>query len=187
MPLWYSPKIYHMEWTAPSLAISPDGRRFAYVAVNNGIRRLYVRQIDESHFRPLKGTEGAVNPFFKPDGEWLGFYSDGKLKKVAFSGGILSDICAMPGSLLRATWNRDGSIIFCDDRGCLWKMPDGGNPEIKIFDAKSQARAISFPRLRADGKTVLVTGRFSGGSNILSLPSGAVRTILDIGSNPLST
>jgi len=171
---------------AASLAISPDGRRFAYVAINNGVRRLYVRQIDESHFRLLKGTDGAVNPFFKPDGEWLGFHSEGRLKKVAFSGGSASDVCPIPGNIWGASWNRDGSIICTDESGSLWKVSSEGQ-ETKVFDPKLSSDAISYPSLQPDGRRVLATGRFSGDSRILLLPSGSVQTIFGIGSNPVLT
>jgi len=180
------PKDFPFGYDSASLAISPDGRRFAYVAINNGVRRLYVRQMDESHFRSLKGTDGAENPFFKPDGEWLGFYADGKLKKVAFSGGSASDVRAIPGNSCGASWNRDGSILFCDDYGCLWKISAEGQ-ETKVFDPKLSGDAISYPRLQADGKTVLATGRYSGDSKMFSPPSGAVQTIFGIGSNPTLT
>src|SRR5262245_32278802 len=60
---------------APALAMSPDGRRVAYVAVRSGIRRLYVRDFAEPSARPLAGTDGADQPFFSPDGRWIGFFA----------------------------------------------------------------------------------------------------------------
>ncbi|MBZ5499969.1 MAG: protein kinase [Acidobacteriia bacterium] len=170
----------------PSLAISSDGRRFAYVAVNDGDRRLYVRQIDEAHFRQLKGTEGATNPFFKPDGEWLGFHSSGKLKKVAFSGSSLSDICDTTAGFLGASWNRDGSIIFCTENGRLFQVREGEDP-IRLFDPKLPNDAISFPRTQTDAKTVLAAGRYSFGSKLLDTASGVVQTIFGAGSSPSIT
>ena len=171
---------------AVSLAISPDGKSFAYVAANNGIRRLYVRQINEAHFRPLNGTEGASRPFFKPDGRWLGFYADGKIKKAAFSGSSVSSVCEVPISITGASWNGDGSIMFSDDLGRLWKVPEGEQPK-QILDPKLASDAVGLQRLLPDGKTVLATGRFAGGAKVLSLPSGEMKTILGIGSSPWLT
>jgi len=113
-----------------SLTISADGRRIAYVAMNNGIRRLYVRQLDELNFRPLPGTEGASDPFFKPDGEWLGFYSLGKLKKVAFGGGSVKDICEPDFTFLGGSWHRDGWILYSTSDGMIMKVEEGSAPSL---------------------------------------------------------
>jgi len=171
-----------MDW--PALAISPDGRRFAYVAVHNGVRLLYVRQINEFHFRPLTGTEGAVNPFFRPDGEGLGFWSDGKLKRVAFSGGPVSEVCVqtMAGG---GTWDRDGSIVFSTG-WALMRVPERVGPPEELFNPKSGYDAIWFARLQPDGKTMLGTG-YGGDSKLLFLPSGALQTIFTMGNTPYLT
>ena len=71
----------------PAVAISPDGTNLAYVAVQGGTQQLYLRAMDSLEARPISGTEGAVNPFFSPDGQWLGFFAGGKLKKVSVNGG----------------------------------------------------------------------------------------------------
>jgi serine/threonine protein kinase len=72
-----------------NLAVSPDGSRLAYPA--NG--RLYVRPMDQLDAKALGGTDGATNPFFSPDGEWVGFFADDKLKKVEVAGGTPTSLC----------------------------------------------------------------------------------------------
>src|ERR1017187_7058515 len=70
----------------PAVLLSPDGSHLVYVAVAGGIQQLYLRAMDSLEAKPMPGTEGAVNPFFSPDGQWLGFFAGGKLKKVSVSG-----------------------------------------------------------------------------------------------------
>jgi DNA-binding winged helix-turn-helix (wHTH) protein/Tol biopolymer transport system component len=98
---------------APSLALSADGRVLAWSACEaaTGACALYVRALDRLEAARVPGTEGASFPFFSPDGRWIGFFADGKLKKIAASGGtpsIVADAPA-PGG---AAWDPDGRIAF---------------------------------------------------------------------------
>jgi serine/threonine-protein kinase len=96
---------------APSLALTQDGRRLAYVAVQDGVRTMYVRDLGDAAARPLAGTEDADQPFFSPDGRWLAFFADSKLKKVAVAGG--TPITIAPVANPRGgTWLPDNTIIF---------------------------------------------------------------------------
>jgi serine/threonine-protein kinase len=70
----------------PSVALSRDGSTLAYVATNEGVARLYVRTRDSVDARALPGTEGSSGPVFSPDGRWIAFFAEGKLKKVALDG-----------------------------------------------------------------------------------------------------
>jgi serine/threonine protein kinase len=70
-----------------AVVFSPDGTHLAYVARQGNIQQLYLRSMDSMEARPIPGTEEAVNPFFSADGQWLGFFAGGKLKKVSVSGG----------------------------------------------------------------------------------------------------
>ncbi len=93
-------------------AISPDGLRVTYVAVGtDGRSQLWVRPMESWQAQPLEGTEGASIPFWSPDSRFIGFFADGKLKKIEASGGAplaLADAPAGRGG----TWNRDGTILF---------------------------------------------------------------------------
>ena len=77
----------------PSVAISPDGTHLAYVASSGGIERLYLRAMDQFEGRPIPSSEGGYNPFFSHDGQWVGFFSAGKLKKVSTNGGAPLTLC----------------------------------------------------------------------------------------------
>ncbi len=70
----------------PSIALTRDGKTLAYVCEQEGVRRLFLRAVDEWGARPLANTQGAEGPFFSPDGRWLGFFADLKLKKIAIAG-----------------------------------------------------------------------------------------------------
>src|ERR1700674_3414872 len=97
--------------SGPAVALSPDGTRLAYVARQGGTQQLYVRAMDSLESRLIPGTEGAVNPFFSPDGQWLGFFTGGTLKKVSVRGGAAMTLggAANPHG---ASWGSQGMIAF---------------------------------------------------------------------------
>jgi len=83
--------------SGPSVALSPDGTHLAYVATQGTTQQLYLRAMDNVEAKPMPDTEGAINPFFSPDGQWLGFFAGGKLKKVSVSGGAAVTVGDAPG------------------------------------------------------------------------------------------
>ena len=72
--------------TGPAIALSPDGTHLAYVALQSSTQQLYLRAMDSLESTPIPGTEGATEPFFSPDGQWVGFFAGGALKKVSMRG-----------------------------------------------------------------------------------------------------
>ena len=88
--------------------------------------------MDSLESRPIPGTEGAVNPFFSPDGQWLGFWADNKLKKVSIGGGVPLTLCELPMSLAGASWGIGDEIVFSTTRlSGIWKVAAaGGKPEL---------------------------------------------------------
>jgi eukaryotic-like serine/threonine-protein kinase len=165
-----------------SLAISPDGRRLSYVALKDGVRQLYVRQLDELQFRPLPGTEGAVGPFFRPDGEWLGFFSAGKLKKAAFDGGSVSELADVFFAPSGASWHPEGWILFSIDNGDVYRVPAEGGAA--VFDSAWSDPGLCRPRIQPDGDSVLGNDCITGEAQALSLASGAVRALGGTGGDP---
>ena len=113
--------------TSP-LTLSPDGRQIVYVGPG---RQLHVRDLDQLDAVPLRGAEGALNPFFSPDGQWVGFRTnDNQLKKVSIHGGPPVTLGPSAG-ILGASWGPDDTIIFSDFApGGLLRIPAaGGDPE----------------------------------------------------------
>ena len=82
-----------------ALTLSPDGSLFVYVAVHSGKSQLFLRRIDQLEGFPIAGTEGASGPFFSPNGAAVGFFAEGRLKKVSLADGSSVLICDDPGSL----------------------------------------------------------------------------------------
>src|SRR6266536_1931073 len=102
-----------MTGAVPTLALSPDGRRLAFVAFFEGRDLLWVRSLDSLSAQALPGTEGASGaslPFWSPDSRFIGFFAGGKLKKIDASGGPPQTLCDAAAS--GGTWNRDGVILF---------------------------------------------------------------------------
>jgi serine/threonine protein kinase/Tol biopolymer transport system component len=94
------------------LIVSPDGRRFAFVAsLADGKPLLWVRLRDALSAQPLSGTEGASHPFWSPDSQFVGFFADGKLKTIEVSGGPPQTVCDAPFGRT-GTWSERGVILF---------------------------------------------------------------------------
>jgi len=100
-----------VEGQAP--AISPDGRLLAFVATDrSGQDLLYVRPLDAPMAQPLSGSQGAKFPFWSPDSRFIGFFADGKRKRVEAVGGEPQTLCEASQNPRGGTWNRDGVILF---------------------------------------------------------------------------
>jgi serine/threonine protein kinase len=104
------------------LALSPDGRTLVYV-VGGAQPGLVSRRLDDFHAEPIRGGERGAAPFFSPDGAWIGFFADGKLKKVPAAGGLAITICDAPAAA-NGTWGDDGTIVVA--RPYLYKVSSTG-------------------------------------------------------------
>jgi len=111
--------------------LSPDGSRLAFVASGDGLPRLWVRALEAVAAQPLAGTENAEFPFWSPDSRSIGFFADGKLKRVDVAGGPPPQVLA-EASGAGGAWNPDGTILFAAAfRGPLWRVSDrGGEPRV---------------------------------------------------------
>src|SRR5262245_2306568 len=119
-----------------TLALSPDGRRLAFVAAEpTGRKHLWVRLLDSKSPQSLADTDGASDPFWSPDGEQIAFFAGGRLKRVAAGGGTVTAICDV-GTTAGGTWNRDGVIVFAQQDGPMLRVAaSGGRPEpLTTFD-----------------------------------------------------
>jgi serine/threonine-protein kinase len=171
----------------PNVAISPDGRFLAFVALVDGASTLFVRPVDAFETTPVKGTEGASGPFFSADGEWIGFFANGRLMKASRSGGTPVVICEAT-DVRGATWGADGTIVFSPrlDAG-LYRVPAaGGTPvAVTVPAVERREKTHRFPELLPDGRSVMFTvgthdiATFDEASIVIqSLSGGASRTII---------
>jgi Tol biopolymer transport system component len=149
----------------PAVVISPDGRLLAYAAIQGGVQQLYVRAMESLEAKTIPGTEGAVNPFFSPDGQSLGFFAGDKLKKVSVNGGgvtTLGDAATPRG----ASWGDQGSIVFTPSvGGPLQQIPEGGGAAKPLTELAKGETSHRWPEVLPDGKAVL----FGCGQNNTSM------------------
>jgi Tol biopolymer transport system component len=97
--------------TVHSFAVSPDGRFVTIAAVVDGKRQLWLRPLDALQAQPMPGTEDGTYPFWSPDSRYIGFFAQGKLKRIAASGGPTQSLCDAPAGR-GGSWNREGVIVF---------------------------------------------------------------------------
>ena len=143
-----------------SFALSPDGRQLAFVATVEGGPWLWVRPLDQVTAQPLAGTEGASYPFWAPDSRAIGFFADGKLKRVDLAGGtpqVLADAPAGRGG----TWNPDGIVVFAPspNGGLMRVMDTGGTPVTRLVAGQGAPR---WPQFLPDGRRVLFLAQLDG-------------------------
>jgi Tol biopolymer transport system component len=138
--------------------ISPDGRAIAFNAVDSsGKTRIWVRPLNALQARALEGTDGTTRPFWSPDSRYLGFFSEGKLKKIEASGGPAQKICDAPtGS--DGTWSADGVILF-DGRASdpIYRVSAaGGTPAVAMKkDVSRKEGDVGWPEFLPDGRHYL--------------------------------
>jgi predicted Ser/Thr protein kinase len=140
------------------LAVSPDGARLALTLRGaDGKVRLYTRLMSQGQVTPLAGTDNASFPFFSPDNEWIGFFADGKLKKISVEGGAAVTLCDAP-SLRGASWGDDGNIIAAlSNTGGLSRIPSAGGTPVPVTKLNPGERSHRWPQVLPGSQAVLFT------------------------------
>jgi Tol biopolymer transport system component len=147
-------------WSAP--VVSPDGRRIVWAGVSEaGPPQLYVRDLSSVESRALSGTTSARQPFWSPDGRWIGFFAGGKLKKIAATGGPVTDIADAPDGR-GGTWSPAGVIVFQPvyrDAPLLRVSDQGGATQpVTTVDLKLDDVSHRWPSFLPDGRHFLYFG-----------------------------
>lgn len=141
------------------VAISPDSLRLVFVGSTRGRPRLYLRQLDGLAASPLEGTEGADSPFWSPDSRFIGFFAEGRLKKVPAAGGPPQTLCDAPHEGT-GTWGRDGTILFSrtgEGLPAIYRASsDGGEPQrVTHPDPARPEEMHIYPHFLPDGRRFL--------------------------------
>ena len=180
-------------------AISPDGQQVAFLVNKKGTSftpgggSLYLLRLPTGESAPVPGGQGALFPFWSPDGKYLGFFSEGKLKKIPVTGGSVQVLCDAPEGR-GGSWNEQGTIIFAPRiAGSLQSVSDGGGTPVEITkgDSSGQGYTDRDPYFLPDGKHFLFVRRAKDSGSVYagSLDSsvtkqgGDIKQILPNGSN----
>ena len=146
----------HFDPRGLAVALSSDGSLVAWSACTADECQLYVRPLDRLEPTPLAGTAEGASPFFSPDGAWLGFFADGKLKRIPLAGGaplVIADVAEPLG----AVWTREGRIIYGSSlTGGLWQVSaSGGTPAPLTMTRQAEGEVRhGWPALAPDGRTL---------------------------------
>ena len=160
--------------------LSPDGTRMVYVSQG----RLFTRRLDQPNGTELAGTQGASAPFFSPDGQWVAFFTTGKLQKISVEGGSAITLCNAANGR-GGSWGEDGNIIAALGlNGGLSRIPSAGGPPTPVTNLQSGEATHRWPQILPGGKAVLFTASTSGvgfdGANIevMSLADHRMKTLV---------
>ena len=138
------------------LALSPTGTHVAYTVLTG----LVLRPLDQLETQPIPGTLGAVDPFFSPDGQQIGFWADGQLKRVSVSGGAPVAV-AEAATTWGASWGADDMILYGQGEEGIWRVPGTGGAPERVIPVEDGEFAHG-PQLLPGGEWVLFTWRPAG-------------------------
>jgi eukaryotic-like serine/threonine-protein kinase len=170
----------------PLLALSPDGTLLAMIVRGtDGVARLATRRLDQHQTTILAGTEGAISPFFAPDGQWIAFNADRKIKKISAGGGVAVTLCDANGGIT-GSWGDDGNIIAPLGWGtALSRIPSGGGPPAPVTELNREKGEFlhGWPQVLPGSRAVLFTTEHTGQNpeetdiEVVSLDTGKRSTL----------
>ena len=174
----------------PAVALSPDGTHLAYVARQGSAPQLYLRAMNSLEAKPVAGTEGATEPFFSPDGQWLGFFASGKLKKVSVRAGASLNLGDAP-SPNGASWGSQGIIAFAPiNVGTLQQVSDSGSTPQPLSRIEKDENTHRWPEFLPGGKALLFAAGLTNTNwtnaqvVVQSIRTGELRNLVHGGMNP---
>ena len=160
---------------ADTVAVAPDGRSVVFAAGGSDAPwQLWLRSIDGLNVRPLAGTEGSRLPFWSGDGKSIGFFADGKLKRVDAGGGPVRTLADVDGNLpLGGTWNSEGIILFAPGFGRpVLRIPASGGASIAVTTLKEGESPVhNSPFFLPDGRHFLYAASTGPNSHVVYFAS----------------
>jgi len=135
--------------------ISPDGRYIVFSAKEQGRPQLYLRAMDKVRPQPILGTDGATYPFWSPDSRSIAFFADGKLRRVAISGGPPVVVCDAP--IARGgSWSANDTILFTPETTQpLFQVRATGGNAVAVTKLSGRYTTHRWPAFLPDGKHFL--------------------------------
>jgi serine/threonine-protein kinase len=160
--------------TGPAVILSPDGKRLIFASQGaDGQSRLFRRQLDEPGTVEMPGTEGASAPFFSPDGQWVGFFARGKLKKTLIDGGQPLSLCDAPSGR-GGSWSENGEIVAnLDPAKGLWLVSPEGGKAVPLTELGPGEQTHRWPQVLPGSKTVL----FSLGQEVGNFDTAGIAVV----------
>lgn len=160
------------------LAVSPDGRTLVYVATRDGVTQLYRRALDALEAAPMRGTDNATYPFFSPDGEWVGFFADGKLRKVRLGGATAVTLCDAPSGR-GGSWASNDTIYFTPiSAGAVFAVSASGGVPWSVAEV-GVGDQWRWPDVLPGGRGLLWNDIFPGGVGVQALEASEIRPLLE--------
>ena len=138
-----------------SLALSPDGRTFAFVASGDGDPRLWLRPLNSETAQPLPGTEGAVWPFWSPDSKKIGFFSGSQLKTIEVGGGKPKTISFIGAAARGGAWGSNGNILIGGGTSSIRRIKESGGEAVAVTELEINQSSHRFPHFLPDGRRYL--------------------------------
>jgi len=176
-----------------ALAFSPDAKFIVYSAYTNDTSYLYRKKMDDFEAEKIAGTEGGYAPFFSPDGNWIGFFTDGKLKKVSMLGGAPQVICETYVGY-EGCWGDNNMIVYCDFlKRSLWQVSADGGAPVQLTSAMKWSNeeidhSHLWPVFLPGSKAILYTTRHNAENMrivLYSFDNGESKTLVEPGSHAI--
>lgn len=179
-------------WTS-KLVLSPDGSKIVYIASQDGVSQLFVRELDSMEPKLIPNTEDAHSPFFWPDDNWVVFFTESRIKKVSIATGVVLNICSISPISHGGCWSAENNAIYftANPNSGLFKLSINGDEKpipVTHPDYDHGENVHTQPRLLPGGKDLLFTiGTYEGAEKryiaLLSLETNHWRKLGIHGSN----
>lgn len=169
-----------------SIAVSPDGARIVYVGPAENGRQLWIRQRDQLRSTPLPGSEGALQPFFAPDGRGVGFITENRQLRVISRIGD-PPLTIVDGGLYRlgGNWGEDGYVYFSTAAGLMRQSATGGGASESVVPADTASPEVvgyAWPELLPNGKGALFTiirNHLASDIAVVDFSTGQIRVLVE--------